>query len=132
MSRILQNLPVAIQTGGDIVANAAKGHAPVKSGTLRDSIQTREIKVDGLTASGKVGPSDDVPYAKIQDKGGFVPADAEYIEPVKKKALAFGGKVYKRVKRHFIPAHPYMDPAVEETREIAKQAMKGTVLAGIK
>lgn len=130
-NRILNNLEPAVQQMGDVIANAGKHHAPYKTGTLRDSIQTRDIEVSGMTASAKVGPSDDVSYALIQEKGGFVPAEEPFIEPVTKKALAFNGRIYKHVKRHYIPAHPYMAPAVLEGRENAKAVGKVVILQGL-
>lgn len=67
--------------GAAIVEGAAKGHAPVKTGMLRNSIKSEPIPMGA-----QVGPH--VEYAAYQEYGTM-----------------------------YMPAQPYMRPAVEEKRK---------------
>jgi HK97 gp10 family phage protein len=137
LSRIANNLAYASGEGSQKVASKvihdyaerlraeAQTMAPVKTGTLRDSIT---IHYDGpLKAT--IGP--EVVYGSFQEFGTKGPYE---IKPKKSSGvLVFqaGGKtVYaRRVMHPGVKAHPYMRPALEKILgEEAKQMAKDGAL----
>lgn len=127
-TQIQDNLPMAVQEMGDTIGNTAKQLALYKTGTLRDSIETRDIHMEGDSCIGVLGPSDDVPYAAIQEFGGFVfPKEGNN---VLHWVDDMGIDIF--AKYVYIPAHPYMRPAYDQEKENAIEAGKKILLAGIK
>lgn len=85
VDRASKNVPEAARRGclrgAVVIEGAAKGHAPVKTGMLRNSIKSEPIPLGA-----QVGPH--VEYAAYQEYGTM-----------------------------YMPAQPYMRPAVEEKRK---------------
>ncbi len=82
-----------------------------KEGHLKDSI-------DYHATSSKVMVGSNLPYARIHQKGGKT--SPHVIRPKRKKALAFGGVVRKKVNHpgSDIPARPYLGISDDDREEI--------------
>lgn len=82
-----------------------------RKGTLKDSI-------DYYATSSKVMVGSNLPYARIHQKGGRT--SPHVIRPKRKKALAFGGIVRKKVNHpgSDIPARPYLGISDDDREEI--------------
>lgn len=114
----------AILKTGQIVSEEAKRRAPKahphrsKGKTLADSIFAKVLSRSAVVRSNKR-------YASIQEFGGHT--GAHEIKPRKKKALAFGGGVYRKVSHPggTIRARHYMWGALDaKTHEVEDEISK--------
>lgn len=82
-----------------------------KEGHLKDSI-------DYYATPNRVMVGSNLPYARIHQEGGRT--SPHVIRPKRKKALAFGGVVRKKVNHpgSEIPARPYLGVSVEDMEEV--------------
>lgn len=85
--------------------------------TLDDSSNLRD-SIDYKATSDTVMVGSNLPYARIHQEGGKT--KAHVIRPRKKKALAFGGVVRKKVNHpgSEIPARPYLGVSAEDMEEV--------------
>lgn len=155
-SRMEQTLVFAATKGllawANLVAQRATLKAPVKTGRLARSINVGTVEqIDRYNFAIKIGTN--VEYAAAQEYGSGIhspnPADRRLI-PIRarrKKALAFmwaGGPTnisaydpesglwfFKVVYHPGVPAHPYLRPAVEETRTEGPQLITMALIAGL-
>lgn len=74
--------------------------------------------IDKYATSNKVMVGSNLPYARIHQKGGKT--SPHVIRPKRKKALAFGGVVRKKVNHpgSDIPARPYLGISDDDREEI--------------
>ena len=92
-------------------ASEEGGQTLTNIGRLRDSI-------DRVATPDKVMVGSNLPYARIHQKGGKT--SPHVIRPKRKKALAFGGVVRKKVNHpgSDIPARPYLGISDDDREEI--------------
>ncbi len=100
----------ATTAGALLVQNAAVKKAPFLTGTLRRSIHTLTTLRSRTRAVVAVGPSK-IPYAAIQEFGGFIHAKGEGWLRFKTRDGS-----WHTVKSVQIPAHPYLRPALDENK----------------
>ena len=129
---------------GQLVAQRATRRAPIKEGRLKRSItQGRPYSKPGGVRTINVGTN--VEYGRIQEEGGEIPPRP--ITPRVKSALAFewpnapgnlkpsksGKHVFSSVNHPgaTIPAQPYLRPAIEESRQDARQIVGKSVLGAM-
>lgn len=139
-------MPEMVQAGGMVIANEARILAPKRTSTLANSIDVREIQREGNLVAAKIGPSADVPYARIQEYGGTIAAKEKMLKvPISQAAKegraperlvlvhADGGpflmdpvtELFHYVLRASVtlPSHAYMRPAADTQQENMKTAM---------
>lgn len=154
--KMLHNFTVGIIVGldasGRLVAQTASELAPVDTGRLARSIHAGDpFEISELFWAIDVGTN--VEYARAHELGSGIhaldPAERELIviEPVNAKALAFewpsgpknisaydpetGLFFFSRVYHPGVPAHPYLRPALEATRDEVRQIMTSSVAAEV-
>jgi len=128
----------AVNEAGKIVLAAAKARVPKgATGQLRRSLG-RKVKVyrSSGTAVAIVGPRkgykidvdgravDPVHYAHLVEYGRRAAA-------VKTRKVLSTGKVVFGRKAAAVPAHPFMRPALDSTRDAVRQAMTRIILEGL-
>jgi len=90
---IAANLETAAKAGAKVIRDAAKDNAPVRTGTLRDSITTETVEKDESEVIVRIGPNEAGFYGKFIECG-----------------------------THKMAARPWFRPAVDEKRQIALKA----------
>lgn len=130
---------------GMVVAQKATQKAPRNHGRLKRSITHGTPEVVGpMKVVTTVGTN--VEYARAQEEGMTI--DIPEIAPKTKKALAFPWPagpshlkkkgtdivILKKVKAHkvTIPAHPYLRPALEESRQLIKAIHVRNLVAALR
>lgn len=113
----------AVKAGGHVIEGAAKINASrgrpglsIDEGSLTNSITVEEDKKTSTSASVNIGPK--VIYAAIHEFGGWIKAKSA-------KALHFviDGQHFTK-KAVFIPARPYLRPAVDENIPKIQEAIE--------
>lgn len=119
-------LEKGLTQGAAIVEAKAKGYAPYESGTFRRSInyRTKEKSLNSVII--EVGTN--LKYARLQEFGGTIKAK-------NKPFLIFRTKDGRWVKTKsvYVPPHPYMTPAMDESHDLINAAFKfkvESILAG--
>lgn len=110
----------ALRAGAKVFRDRAKELAPVKTGTLRDSIKikTSARKGKAIKATVQAGSSDAY-YAHMVEQGTI----AHLIKPRSRKSLFIAGLFMEVVEHPGAGAHPFMRPAFDEKHKEAVQAM---------
>lgn len=105
---VIFNAKLALAAGVDMIIEDAKSRCPVRSGKLKESINAREVKVEGVEEDG-------VLYE--------ITADA-----TNKRGIAYGQFV------EFDPriAKPFLYPAMDACRNIINQDIKEAIAEAIK
>ncbi len=114
----------AVLSGLLIIQNVAIEKAPIKTHTLQRSIHSEITSSAKSKVMGQVGT--DLEYAAIQEFGGEITA---------KNAPFLTFKIdnnWVRVKSVRIPAHPYMRPAFDENKDLAREEVGEALWAVIK
>lgn len=79
-----------VEQAVDTVAHRVREDAPVREGTLRDSVQAGEVQVDGPRVSASIVAGAE--HASWQDRGtGVYGPSGQPIRPVRAKVLAWDG-----------------------------------------
>lgn len=105
-----QALAAAVQSGAQVIQNAAKEKAPFRTGTLKRSIHT-EVAGSATRATAQIGT--DVPYAAQVEFGGT-------ITPKKKQMLHWVDENGEHFARSVTQvARPYLRPAFDEKSDDA-------------
>jgi HK97 gp10 family phage protein len=99
-------LETAMEAGALVLEGAAKVNAPVKDGTLRDSL-THVLVVSDSGVTAYVGTN--IVYAEIQEFGGWIEPTGTYLH-----FIVGGEEIF--VREVYIPAQPYMRPALDDNR----------------
>lgn len=110
----------AINAGSTVMMKAMRAKAPRESGLLAKSIgkKIRTYKKSG-TILGVVGPRSDV-VGTYQGKKR---------RPVKYAHLVEKGHITK--SGQFVPAHPFMRPAFDETQRQVQDSIKSKLAVGV-
>lgn len=110
-------LETGLNQGAGIIESKAKDYAPYQSGNLRRSIHY-ETKYKSLT-SVIIAIGTNLKYARLQEFGGTITAK-------NKPYLMFRGKTgeWVRTKSVYVPAHPYLTPAMDESHDLVNAAFK--------
>lgn len=111
----------ALRRAGKIVQERAKALAPVESGLLKKSISVRRSK------RAKRGTEAVVIFPDVTK---FAVAEKAFGVKVGETAVDFYAP-YQEFGTHDMPAHPYMRPAFDQTKDKALAIVKGDVLKGV-
>ena len=111
-----------VQEAGEEIAVIARGYVPVRHGTIRDSIQVRNLQTSGSIISCEVGPDPTLPYVFQREFGGEIHA-------VNAPFLVFKtyDGVWHRCKSVYQRAIPYMEPAWRLGQTIAAERIHQNV-----
>ena len=96
-------LELAVKAGAQKIVNAAKQKVPVRSGTLKRSINIETTKQEDTFVEVAIGPN--TPYAARIEFG-------------------YDGKTDKRGRTYHQQARPYLRPAFDEQVDAAKDTIK--------
>ena len=104
--------------GGRLYANFSQVPEQAEGGKTLDKDGHLKDSIDYHATSSKVMVGSNLPYARIHQKG--VKTSPHVIRPKRKKALAFGGVVRKKVNHpgSDIPARPYLGISDDDREEI--------------
>lgn len=115
-------LPAAVMAGAEVIAEEARAKAP---GPHVYAVPARTVRKGEVAAA--VGPDRehwDYAFAEF----GARPHE---IRPRRRKALAFGSRVVKRVEHPGVPERPFLRPALDEHWPEAVAAMRKVLLSVI-
>lgn len=98
------------KAGADVIVRAAKEKVPVKSGDLKDSILTKPKEITPLKATFEVGS--DIFYAPFVEHG----------HPLVRNKKTVGS----------VQPHPFLRPAVDETKDEVKKVFADEVRRRLK
>jgi HK97 gp10 family phage protein len=152
LNKFLEDLPVkiernilrsALRQGANVILAAARSGVPVGptssenakiyggyAGALRDSLHVSTRSNGGtvigrVVAGGKMKSGADVYYAHFIEYG----TRPHRIENLNKKAIAFGGQIFKSVEHPGAPPHPFLRPALDARAQDAVVAFGNQIKA---
>lgn len=133
---VQKGLKRGVERSVGIVANSAIKKAPRRTGTLRRSIQAREVTRAGGVFLGKVIQDETVAsYGKFVEFGTGIYAGHGPITPKTAKVLVWRGRDGKMVFRRSVKGmrqRPYLRPAILDNLGRIKQAVQSSINEAIR